>query len=71
MFYVMCFRTNPSARVFVDEPEISLSLSEQIKIVDRIQAVFQYTKGQAILITHSPFIAAGHEDLLAEVKFNG
>jgi hypothetical protein len=71
MFYLLCFRTNCRTRVFVDEPELSLALVEQMKLVDSIFAVLRYTGAQAILITHSPFVATGHEDLLAEVKFNG
>jgi hypothetical protein len=71
MFYLLCFRTNCRTHVFVDEPELSLALVEQMKLVDNIYAVLRYTGAQAILITHSPFVATGHEDLLAEVKFNG
>lgn len=36
MFFLLCFRTDRRTHIFVDEPELSLALVEQMKLVERI-----------------------------------
>lgn len=46
----------PGGLYLLDEPENSLSVSNQLELVDYIQAMARFYKCQFIISTHSPFI---------------
>lgn len=67
LMYDLIFKSEKNTIYFVDEPEISLHVEWQMQIMDDIQAIKQrYGGPQVIVITHSPFVAEGHEELIAE-----
>jgi predicted ATP-dependent endonuclease of OLD family len=54
--------------VLIDEPEISLHIDWQVKLLSSIAE--QLNGKQIITCTHSPVIASGHEDQMAELSFS-
>ena len=46
----------PDALYLLDEPEVSLSKENQVKIAQQINEMARYLKCQFIIATHSPFM---------------
>ena len=46
----------PDALYLLDEPEVSLSPENQVKIAQQIDEMARYLKCQFIIATHSPFM---------------
>ena len=54
--------------LFIDEPEISLHIAWQVRLMEVIAEKMSNKKIQVIIATHSPYIGTYHEDSLAKVE---
>lgn len=65
----LIFELTDDSILLIDEPEISLHVTWQIKLMKAItELVSERNNLQVIIATHSPFIGTNHNDSLAEVE---
>jgi len=71
VFYYLLFHGNEKGIFLLDEPEISLHIEWQEKIIEQIMEIQNKNGGwpQVIIATHSPFILHDNFDLLAKVTY--
>lgn len=69
VLYSLIFELTDNSILLIDEPEISLHVTWQIKLMKAItELVSERNNLQVIIATHSPFIGTNHNDSLAEVE---
>jgi len=69
ILYSIAFNTSQDTIVLIDEPEISLHMLWVQQLTSTILKMIKSKKNmQVILSSHSPFLAAGHEEYLVEGK---
>lgn len=65
----LIFDLSNDSILFIDEPEISLHIAWQIKLMEIItERMENNNKIQVVIATHSPYIGTYHENSLAKVK---
>ncbi|PFN99466.1 hypothetical protein COK47_24570 [Bacillus cereus] len=69
LFFELVFNTKKNQIVFIDEPEISLHISWQLNMVDRLIKICQLNSNYFILATHSPSLIRNHRDLAIPVGY--
>ncbi len=62
--YDLLFRVQPNTIVLIDEPELSLHLTWQKRFVPDLLQIIKLSSFDAIIATHSPFIAETRNDLM-------
>ena len=62
IFTELIFNSRKDTLVLIDEPEISLHLAWQLKIVDELLEIADINNFQTLIATHAPGIAEGRED---------
>lgn len=67
IFTELIFNSRKDTLVLIDEPEISLHLAWQLKIVDELMEIAEINNFQTLIATHAPGIAEGHEDKMIEL----
>lgn len=68
LFFDLLFKFNSNALILIDEPEISLHVSWQVKFVKYLQLISKLNGMSFILSTHSPNIVYDRDDLLVEIS---
>lgn len=68
--YDLLFRTRANTLVLIDEPELSLHVEWQERFLDDLKKVIDLVHFDAVLATHSPFIANGHDELMVGLSVN-
>jgi len=63
MYYDFLFNCDPGTIVLIDEPEISLHVTAQEKLVDNIGRISEINNLQFIVATHSPFVINSRWDI--------
>jgi ABC-type cobalamin/Fe3+-siderophores transport system ATPase subunit len=66
--YVLLFKTEPGSLILIDEPEISLHIAWQKKLVRNMQEIARITDSHMILATHSPQVIHDRWDLTVGLK---
>lgn len=69
LFFELVFNTKKNQIVFIDEPEISLHISWQLNMVDRLIKICQLNSNYFILATHSPSLIRNHRKLAIPVGY--
>jgi len=64
LLYDLLFRVRPGTLVLIDEPELSLHVGWQKKFLPELLEIAKTMKFDAIIATHSPFIAGERSDLM-------
>lgn len=68
MFYGLLFNTDNKDIVLIDEPEISLHLKWQQRLIEDFQSICNSNHLSLLLATHSPDIIGSNWDLVQELK---
>ncbi|QGH32606.1 AAA family ATPase [Gracilibacillus salitolerans] len=70
LFFELIFNTEENRVILIDEPEISLHVSWQIKLVDILKDIIDLSDDFFILATHSPSILRNHRDKVISVGYD-
>lgn len=65
--YDLLFRVAPNTVVLLDEPELSLHLEWQSRLLSDLMAIVQLSRLDALVATHSPSIVGERDDLMVEL----
>lgn len=65
--YDLLFRVAPNTVVLVDEPELSLHVAWQKRFLADLLQIVKLSEFDAIIATHSPFIAGVRDDLMVDL----
>ena len=65
--YDLLFRVVPNTVVLVDEPELSLHVAWQKRFLSDLLQIVKLSEFDAIIATHSPFIAGVRDDLMIDL----
>jgi ABC-type lipoprotein export system ATPase subunit len=71
VMYRVIITSKKNTVILLDEPEISLHIAIQEILSEEIIRFADEYDSQVIMVTHSPFIASNHDDLLAKVISGG
>jgi ABC-type lipoprotein export system ATPase subunit len=63
----LLFQTQPATLVLIDEPETSLHIDWQSRVLDDLQQLARQVQFDVVLATHSPSLIAHHWDLVSEL----
>lgn len=66
--YELLFRASRNSLVFIDEPELSLHVSWQRKLLDDIAKISAIVDLDFVIATHSPAIVSNRRDLMIEIR---
>ena len=67
-YYELLFETPEKALILIDEPEISMHIVWQMRLVDDLERICAALNGaKAIVATHSPQILGGHRSLQVDL----
>ncbi|WP_454190060.1 AAA family ATPase [Paenibacillus sp. Marseille-Q7038] len=69
LFFELIFNSNSKQLVLIDEPEISLHISWQISMVDKLIEISKLNDIRFILATHSPSIIRNHRDCVIPMGY--
>ena len=64
LHYDLLFRVQPNTVVLIDEPELSLHVAWQKKFLPDLKRIVELSGFDAVVATHSPFIAGDEDDLM-------
>lgn len=64
LHYDLLFRVKQNTVVLIDEPELSLHVEWQKRFLSDLVEIIQLSGFDAVVATHSPYIAGGREDLM-------
>ena len=68
LLYELLFRAEPGAIIFVDEPELSLHVTWQWKVLEDLKSISQTSDLDFLVATHSPAITNGRRDLMVSLS---
>ena len=67
LHYDLLFRVPPNTVVLIDEPELSLHVAWQKRFLPDLLEIVRLSGFDALIATHSPFIAGSRDDLMVEL----
>ncbi|MDX9719425.1 MAG: AAA family ATPase [Myxococcota bacterium] len=67
LLHNLLFRVEPGALLLIDEPELSLHVTWQIEFLDDLIRIAKTVGFDALVATHSPYIAGQRDDLLVSL----
>ena len=67
LHYNLLFRVPSNTVVLIDEPELSLHVAWQKKFLSDLEGIINLSGFDAIVATHSPFIAGDKDDLMVRL----
>lgn len=68
LIYDLIFRTQKNTLLLVDEPEISLHIAWQKRVLPDLRRILKLSPMDVVLATHSPQLIAGNLDLTVQLK---
>lgn len=70
LFFELIFNAKNKQLVLIDEPEISLHVSWQVNMVDRLIEISNLNNNKFVLATHSPSILRNHRDCVIPTGYD-
>ena len=67
LHYSLLFNVEPNTVVLIDEPELSLHVAWQKRFLNDLLRIGELCGFDALIATHSPYIAGGRTDLMVEL----
>lgn len=68
LYYELMFKIKPGTLLLMDEPEISLHIAWQKRIISDLQEILKLTPMEIIIATHSPAVIGSNWDLTVELN---
>ncbi|SKB76914.1 Predicted ATP-binding protein involved in virulence [Salegentibacter holothuriorum] len=68
LYYELLFKLKKGTLLLMDEPEISLHIAWQKKIINDLQEILKLNPMEVIIATHSPAVIGNNWDLTVELK---
>ncbi|MCX4243196.1 AAA family ATPase [Paraliomyxa miuraensis] len=68
LFHALLFDVGPGTLVLVDEPERSMHVTWQQRLVGQLLAIAKAVDVDVLLATHSPFVIGEREELVVELR---
>lgn len=69
MFYNLIFESKKNQMIIIDEPEISLHVSWQMSMIDKLINIAEMTNSVIVVATHSSAIMRNHYEISQEVGY--
>jgi predicted ATP-binding protein involved in virulence len=68
LLFHLLFRVSKNTLVLIDEPELSLHIDWQRRFLPELLAIAGHAQIDALVATHSPYIAGEREDLMIDLE---